>query len=132
VTSADPDDGSRARGFAAAGAIFAFVGVAAGAFGAHALRATLPPALLSAFETGVRYQLIHALALLACAWAIDRFASRAAVTAAVLFITGILLFSGSLYALALTGRSAFGIVTPFGGLALLAGWLVFAIGLLRR
>jgi uncharacterized membrane protein YgdD (TMEM256/DUF423 family) len=54
------------------------------------------------------------------------------VTAAVLFITGILLFSGSLYALALTGRSAFGIVTPFGGLALLAGWLVFAIGLLRR
>jgi len=127
-----PDPASaRARGFAAAGALFAFTGVAAGAFGAHALRATLPPALLQAFETGVRYQLIHALALLACGWAIDRFGSRAAETAGALFVTGIVLFSGSLYALALTGRSAFGIVAPFGGLALLAGWLVLGIGFLR-
>jgi len=129
--SARPNDGSSARGFAAAGAFFAFVGVVAGAFGAHALRATLPPALLQAFETGVRYQLIHALALFACAWAIDRFALRAAVTAGVLLVTGIVLFSGSLYALALTGVRTFGIVTPFGGLALLAGWLVLALGLMR-
>jgi uncharacterized membrane protein YgdD (TMEM256/DUF423 family) len=125
-----PDAGG--RHFAAAGAFSAFIGVAAGAFGAHALHATLPPALLTAFETGVRYQLIHALALLVCGGWIERWPSRAMSAAAALFLIGTVLFSGSLYALALSGRSAFGIVTPFGGLALLAGWLTLAIGTMRR
>lgn len=121
---------ARARGFAAAGAFSAFIGVAAGAFGAHALRATLPPALLGAFETGVRYQLIHAVGLLGCAWALGH--TRAARAAAWLFIAGTVLFSGSLYALALTGVTRLGMITPFGGLALLAGWLVLGVGFLRR
>jgi uncharacterized membrane protein YgdD (TMEM256/DUF423 family) len=105
--------------------------VAAGAFGAHALKARLPPELLIVFETGVRYQLVHSLALLAVAWAVVRWPGRATTFAGVLFLAGIVLFSGSLYALALTGSRTLGIVTPFGGVAFIAGWASLAWGAWR-
>jgi len=110
------------------GSMFCAFGVAAGAFGAHALKGRLSPEMLAVFETGVRYQLIHALALLATAWAATRWNSRAISVAGWLFVAGILLFSGSLYALCLSGVRAFGAVTPFGGLAFIAGWLLLAWG----
>jgi uncharacterized membrane protein YgdD (TMEM256/DUF423 family) len=108
------------------GCSFALLGVAAGAFGAHALRQRLPDTLLAVFETGVRYQMYHALALLAVALLLTRFPSGAGVAAGWLFTAGIVIFSGSLYVLVLTGMRGFGAVTPFGGLAFLAGWLLLA------
>jgi uncharacterized membrane protein YgdD (TMEM256/DUF423 family) len=119
------------RRFFALGSLSALIGVAAGAFGAHALKARLPPELLIAFETGVRYQLVHSLALLAVAWAVVRWPGRATTFAGVLFLAGIVLFSGSLYALALTGSRTLGIVTPFGGVAFIAGWASLAWGAWR-
>ena len=119
------------RRFFALGSLSALIGVAAGAFGAHALKARLPPELLIAFETGVRYQLVHSLALLAVAWAVVRWPGRATTSAGMLFLAGIVLFSGSLYALALTGSRTFGIVTPFGGVAFIAGWASLAWGAWR-
>jgi len=111
------------RLFFSIGSALGLVGVALGAFGAHALKARLAPELLATFEVGVRYQLIHALALLAVAWACTRWPSRLANAGGWLFIAGTLLFSGSLYALSLTGVRGIGIVTPIGGVALLLGWL---------
>jgi len=109
------------------GALLALAGVAAGAFGAHALRDRLEPSLLQVFETAVRYQLVHALALL-FAGAHARSAPRAgAALAGWLFVAGTLLFSGSLYALVFTGVRAWGAVTPFGGLCFMAGWLALVI-----
>ncbi len=118
------------RLFLAAGSLSAFLSVAAGAFGAHALRARLGEELQAAFETGARYQMFHALALLAVAWAAPRLPGAAA--AGWLFLAGTVLFSGSLYALALTGVRWFGAVTPVGGVAFLAGWLWLAWAALRR
>ena len=114
------------RRFFALGAMLAMIGVAAGAFGAHALKSRLAPDMLAVFEVGVRYQLVHALALLAVAWAITRWPGRTALYAGVLFIAGIVLFSGSLYLLALTGERSLGAITPFGGVAFLAGWACLA------
>jgi uncharacterized membrane protein YgdD (TMEM256/DUF423 family) len=114
------------RFFALLGSLSAFVAVLAGAFGAHALRARLAPELLAIFETGARYQMYHALALLAAAWLVERTGGQAAVWAGGLFLAGTLLFSGSLYLLALSGIRGFGAVTPFGGVAFLAGWLCLA------
>jgi uncharacterized membrane protein YgdD (TMEM256/DUF423 family) len=114
------------RLFATLGALSAFLGVGAGAFGAHALRARLSPEALAVFETGVRYQLIHALALFAVAWALTRWPGRAARMAGGLFVVGTVLFSGSLYALTLTGVRGLGLITPLGGVAMLAGWLCLA------
>lgn len=111
------------RFFFAAGAAFAFLGVAAGAFGAHALRTRLSPEMLAVFETGVRYQMYHALALLAVAWAQTKWPGAVLGAGGWLFIVGILVFSGSLYLLTMTGIRWLGAVTPIGGLALLAGWL---------
>jgi uncharacterized membrane protein YgdD (TMEM256/DUF423 family) len=119
------------RLFVALGALSAFVAVAAGAFGAHGLRERLTPELLAVFETGARYQMYHALGLLAVAWASSRWPSGAAPAAGWLFVAGTVLFSGSLYALALTGVRALGAVTPFGGLAFLAGWALLAWTALR-
>lgn len=119
------------RSFATLGAAFAFLGVAAGAFGAHALRARLEPSLLAVFDTGARYQLIHALALIAVWLAEPRGSRRALAAAGVLFTAGILLFSGSLYALALSGVRAWGAVTPFGGLCFLAGWVALGAAVRR-
>lgn len=120
------------RLFAVLGAGSAFVAVAAGAFGAHALRARLTPDLLAVFETGVRYQMYHALALFAVAWVAGRWPDAAALSwAGWLFLAGTVLFSGSLYVLALTGMRWLGAVTPFGGVAFLAGWAALAWGVLR-
>jgi uncharacterized membrane protein YgdD (TMEM256/DUF423 family) len=119
------------RFLAASGAISGGVGVAAGAFGAHALRARLEPGLLAVFETGARYQMYHALALLAAAWLAGAGAPAQAAWAGRLFIAGTVLFSGSLYVLALTGISAFGVITPLGGVAFIAGWAALALGAMR-
>ena len=116
------------RVFFSIGAILAALGVAAGAFGAHALKARLTPEMLAVFETGVRYHLIHALALLAVAWAATRWESRAIPAAGWLFVAGILLFSGSLYILTLSGVRGFGAITPVGGVAFILGWLLLAWG----
>ena len=115
-----------AKTFWVLGCLSGLLAVAAGAFGAHALRARLAPDLLAVFETGARYQMYHALALLAAAWAAERWASGAAVAAGWAFVAGILVFSGSLYLLALTGTRWLGAVTPLGGAALLAGWALLA------
>jgi uncharacterized membrane protein YgdD (TMEM256/DUF423 family) len=105
-----------------------FLGVAFGAFAAHGLKATLSPELLAAFETGARYQMYHAFALFAAAWGFAHWRARAFVVAGWLFVAGIVIFSGSLYVLALTGVRAWGAVTPIGGLAFLGGWLCLAWG----
>jgi uncharacterized membrane protein YgdD (TMEM256/DUF423 family) len=119
------------RVFLALGAISAFVSVAAGAFGAHALKERLSPDLLAVFETGARYEMYHALGLVAAGWAASRWPGGAAPAAGWLFLAGTVLFSGSLYALALSGVRALGAVTPFGGLAFLAGWALLAWTALR-
>ena len=119
------------RVFLALGAISAFVSVAAGAFGAHALKERLAPDLLAVFETGARYEMYHALGLVAAGWAASRWPGGAAAGAGWLFLAGTVLFSGSLYALALSGVRALGAVTPFGGLAFLAGWALLAWTALR-
>ena len=114
------------RMFFAIGAISAFIGVAAGAFGAHGLKNHLSTEMLAIFETGVMYQMYHAFALLAVAWAQDRFPSSIATASGWLFIIGTILFSGSLYVLSLTETRWLGAITPLGGLAFLAGWLCLA------
>ncbi len=119
------------RAVLALGALSAFVAVAAGAFGAHALRARLPLDLLATFEVGVRYQMYHALGLVAVSWAASRCPGAATHLAGWLFVAGTVLFSGSLYALALSGVRALGAVTPFGGVAFLGGWLLLAWAALR-
>ena len=105
-----------------AGAVAALLAVTLGAFGAHALRDRLSPDLLAVFETGVRYHFYHALGLLAAAYAAARWPDGAAGIAGWLFIAGIILFSGSLYLLAVTGTRWLGAITPLGGLAFIAGW----------
>jgi uncharacterized membrane protein YgdD (TMEM256/DUF423 family) len=119
------------RLFLALGALSAAISVAAGAFGAHALKSRLPAELLAVFETGARYQMYHALGLLAAGWAVSRTSGAAAVSAGWLFAAGTVLFSGSLYALALTGVRALGAVTPLGGVAFIAGWIALAVAALR-
>ncbi len=104
------------------GAGLAGLGVALGAFGAHALRARIPDDLLATFETGVRYQMYHALGLLALAWAAGRWPRRRLASAAGLLVVGTLIFSGSLQLLAVTGVRWLGAVTPVGGVLLIAGW----------
>ncbi|HVF68627.1 MAG TPA: DUF423 domain-containing protein [Pyrinomonadaceae bacterium] len=114
------------RTFFLLGALSAFVGVAAGAFGAHGLKERLSADMLAVFETGVRYQMYHAFALVAAAWAAARWPGALANASGWLFVAGTLVFSGSLYALSLTGVRWLGAITPIGGLAFLAGWLCLA------
>ena len=110
------------------GAVLGFLGVAFGAFGAHALKTRLSPEMLAVFETGVRYQMYHTFALLIVAAAIGHIGNaRLLVLAGWFFFAGILFFSGSLYALALTGVGILGAVTPIGGLLFLIGWACLAI-----
>ena len=111
--------------FAFLGAVNAFVAVAAGAFGAHALKKRLDPELLGIFEVGARYHMYHALGLFAAAWLAGRGAPAATWGGWSMQI-GIVLFSGSLYALALTGVRGLGAITPLGGLGFLAGWALLA------
>ena len=120
-----------ARIFFTLGALLAGIAVGLGAFGAHALSGTLGPEDLVTFETGVRYQMYHALALLAVAWAVGRWESVQLEWAGWLFLFGILVFSGSLYILVLTGQRWLGAVTPLGGLAFIAGWLLLASAVIR-
>jgi uncharacterized membrane protein YgdD (TMEM256/DUF423 family) len=115
------------RTFILAAAVSGLVGVALGAFGAHGLRNRLTPDMLAVFETGVRYQMYHALALLGVGLLMDRLNGWPLTAAGWLFIGGIALFSGSLYLLALTGVTSLGAITPLGGLAFLAGWVCLAI-----
>jgi len=114
--------------FARLGAVLAFLGVLAGAFGAHALRGQLAPERLAVFDTAVRYQLWHALALLVVGLALERAPRPALRAAGWLFAAGIVMFSGSLYGLALTGVRVLGAITPLGGASFLAGWLALVAG----
>jgi uncharacterized membrane protein YgdD (TMEM256/DUF423 family) len=114
------------------GSLGAFLGVGFGAFGAHALKSSLSPEMLAVFETAVRYQMYHSFALLVTGWAYEKNQTTLFLRAGWLFASGILLFCGSLYLLALSGISSFGIVTPFGGLAFLAGWFFLAAGFWKR
>ncbi len=119
------------RVFVMLAAFFGFSGVALGAFAAHGLKNTLSAEYLAVFQTGTHYQLIHALALLAVAVLSVYLRGRLVNTAGWMFCLGILLFSGSLYALTLTGVSTLGIITPFGGLSFLAGWLCLGLAAWR-
>jgi uncharacterized membrane protein YgdD (TMEM256/DUF423 family) len=104
------------------GVVSAGTAVALGAFGAHGLRAMVTPEMLAVFETGARYQMYHALALVAIGLTFARLEGRTVAAAAWLFVAGTVLFSGSLYVLTLTGTRWWGAVTPLGGVAFLAGW----------
>ena len=114
------------RLFFVVGSLFGFLGVALGAFGAHALKGHLAADQLMVFEVGVRYQMYHTFALLAAAWAYTKWPGKSLIASGWLFIVGTVLFSGSLYALSLSEIRGLGAITPFGGLALVAGWLCMA------
>lgn len=131
------------RLFLILGAFSAAISVAAGAFGAHALRARVEPRLLEVFETAARYQMYHALALVAVALVLAR---NGGITAAVpgpppghglvaasgwCFVVGTVLFSGSLYAMTFSGVRALGAITPLGGIAFIAGWVCLAVAAVR-
>lgn len=109
-----------------AGALLAAAGVALGAFGAHALKTVLEPRMLAAWQTAVDYHLVHALAAVAIALAAPRWHGMSLVAAGWLLLGGVLLFSGSLYLLAFTGLRWLGAITPLGGVAFIAGWLLLA------
>ncbi len=114
------------------GGISAGLAVALGAFGAHGLRAKLAVDMLQTFETGVRYQTYHAIALFAVAFALSRWQTTGLSTAAGwLFVAGTLLFSGSLYLLAITGVRWLGAITPLGGVAFIAGWVCLVLAAVR-
>jgi uncharacterized membrane protein YgdD (TMEM256/DUF423 family) len=135
------------RTFLVLGATFGLIGVALGAFGSHVLGAKLPPERIATFETGIRYQMWHALALFVVviveAWTpsgrspsftlvVDRGGAPLLFAAGWLFAGGNVLFSGSLYALAVTHNRAWGAVTPFGGTCLLLGWAMLLFGILVK
>jgi uncharacterized membrane protein YgdD (TMEM256/DUF423 family) len=123
------------RVFLSLGAVSAFIAVAAGAFGAHALRDRMSADMLGTWQTAAAYQMYHALALLAVGIVLGRFSADASpwlTAAGWLFAAGTLLFSGSLYALALSGTTWLGAITPLGGVAFLLGWAAVAIGVWRR
>ncbi|HLK14433.1 MAG TPA: DUF423 domain-containing protein [Fimbriimonadaceae bacterium] len=115
------------RTFLQLGALFGLLSVALGAMGAHALRDRLTPQDLTTFETAARYQMYHALALLAVALLAGRVEDKRVFAAGWCFVAGVLVFSGSLYALALTGVKALGAITPLGGVAFMAGWGLLAL-----
>ena len=119
------------RTFFAAGALLGFLGVAAGAFGAHALRDSLAPERLVTYELAVRYQMYHAFALIATAWAASRWPGSLMNTAGWLFIAGVVIFCGTVYALAFGSPRWFGAITPIGGLCLLGGWALLFVAAVR-
>jgi uncharacterized membrane protein YgdD (TMEM256/DUF423 family) len=119
------------RAFFVIGCVSAAVAVALGAFGAHGLRQRLVPDMLTTFEVGVRYHMYHALALIGVALALGRWPLPALVVAGWLFVAGTLVFSGTLYLLAVTGQRWLGAVTPLGGTLMIAGFLLFAFAALK-
>ena len=124
--------------FLSLGAILGALAVVLGAFGAHALKKIVPPDSVNTFQTGVQYQMYHSLALLLVAIIFERFPNKLTRLAGNFFITGIILFSGSLYILTLlkatetVGLNGVGIVTPFGGLFFIAGWLLLFAGVMKK
>ena len=127
----------RANITVAVGALFMLVAVLLGAFGAHALKARLVPEMLAVYQTGVQYHLIHALGLMVIGaiqntGANNHHGSQLLKLAAILIAAGIVLFSGSLYVLAITGVTMFGAITPLGGLCFLAGWALVALQMWQR
>jgi len=115
------------------GALAAAIGVALGAFGAHGLKTRVEPEMLAVFETGARYQMYHAFGLLAVGWAASRLPGSAAISiAGWFFLIGILVFSGSLYVMTLTGMRWLGAITPLGGLCFITGWVALAVGMWRQ
>ena len=119
------------RMFVALAALFGFTGVALGAFAAHGLKAHLSAEYLAVFQTGVHYQMLHALALLGVALLAERLPGRLLRATASLFVAGILLFSGSLYLLALSGLGKLGMITPLGGVTWLVAWFCLGLGIWR-
>lgn len=121
-----------------AGALFAALAVILGAFGAHALKAILEPEQLQTFETGVKYEFYHSFALLATGIIYASFPTKMVKWAATCFIIGIILFSGSIYALVMlkaqgqVGLGGLGILTPIGGLFLIVGWLLLFMGIIKK
>lgn len=121
-----------ARLFLLLAAFAGFTSVALGAFAAHGLRQQLSPEYLAVFQTGVQYQQLHTLVLLAVALLLQRQADRLLTLSGGLFVAGMLLFSGSLYALTLTGIGKLGIITPFGGVVFMLGWLLLGVAAWRQ
>jgi len=115
------------RAYIVLAALFGFTGVALGAFASHALKSQLSAAYLAVFQTGVQYQMLHALALLGVALLSLHRPGRLLTVAGALFVVGILLFSGSLYLLTLSGVGRLGMITPIGGVSFLAGWLCLGL-----
>lgn len=115
----------------AVGAITAAIGVAMGAFGAHGLKDRLTPDMLAVYDTGARYHLIHALGILAVGTADQAWGGGLVTASGWCLLAGVCLFSGSLYALAITGIKPLGAITPLGGLSFIAGWSLLAIAALR-
>lgn len=113
------------------GALLGATAVALGAFGAHGLKSRVAPEMLAVWKTGAEYHLAHALALLAAGLACERWPGGWTAAAGWLFVAGIVLFSGSLYALVLTGQRGWGAVTPLGGVAFITGWIALAFGAWR-
>jgi uncharacterized membrane protein YgdD (TMEM256/DUF423 family) len=124
--------GSPSRRFLGLGAVLAGCGVAAGAFGAHALKEILDAPMLLVFETATRYLMYHAFGLCIVSWAIDRYPRQGLEKSGWFFILGMVLFSGSLYVVSLAGIRWMGAVTPIGGLAFLIGWILLAWGVWRE
>jgi len=116
----------------AVGAIFGLLSILAGAFGAHALRGALTENALNTFETAVRFQMYHALAILVTGLLTSRLPSNLIGISGALFTIGTLVFSGSLYALSLSGIGAFGAVAPIGGISLIGGWTALIVGIIKR
>ena len=119
------------RSFFILGSGFAVIGIIAGAFGAHGLKGKISGEMLETLEVAVRYQMYHALGLLAVAWAISQWNSQLIHIAGWSFVIGILIFSGSLYILSLTEIRWFGAITPIGGLVLIIGWVCLIWGTMR-
>jgi uncharacterized membrane protein YgdD (TMEM256/DUF423 family) len=113
------------------GALAGAVGVALGAFGAHGLKSRVSADMLAVFETGVRYQMYHSLALLAVGWAASRWPGPWSNASGWLFLAGILIFCGSLYVMTFTGARWLGAITPLGGVAFILGWTTLAIAAMR-
>jgi len=118
-------------GWFAMGAVTAGLAVALGAFGAHGLKPRITPELMEIFETGVRFHMYHALALLSVGWGAMRWPGNWVQVAGWSFTFGIVVFSGSLYLLAMTGLGWLGAITPVGGIAFLIGWAALAVSALR-
>lgn len=120
------------RNILLAGAVFMALAVLLGAFGAHALKKILSPEMLTIYHTGVEYQFYHALGLLIIGVIGFQIKSKLIGWAGILLTAGIILFSGSLYVLALSGIKGLGAITPIGGISFVAGWIILAIGIVKH